>query len=152
MKALPADETNSFVGQKVHTLKQILAISNFRKRDVFKIHPEPPPLLSSYPPHEVYLTHGMFRQHPNDRRCTMKVSRAVDFHLQNHLANSKIIPSKHVSSSLPVSLPYSANAISQAFPRRRSWNFCIPREKSDHSEPEKWACRRNGLCSTKNNG
>jgi len=52
----------------------------------------------------------------------MKVSQAVDFHLPYHRANSKKkIPSKPVSSSSPVSLPDSANVISQAFLRRRYW-------------------------------
>ncbi len=30
-----------------------------------------------------------FANNLNDRRCTMKVSQAVDFHLQYHRANSK---------------------------------------------------------------
>jgi hypothetical protein len=48
---------------------------------------------------------------PNAMRCTMKVSQAVDFHLQYHRAYSKKMPSKHVGSSFPVSLPDPANVI-----------------------------------------
>jgi hypothetical protein len=32
---------------------------------------------------------GTYALNPNYRRSTMKVSRAVDFHLQHHRANSK---------------------------------------------------------------
>ncbi|RPH39568.1 MAG: hypothetical protein EHM86_07360 [Desulfobulbaceae bacterium] len=32
---------------------------------------------------------AFFANNPNNRRCTMKVSQPVDFHLQYHQANSK---------------------------------------------------------------
>jgi hypothetical protein len=41
----------------------------------------------------------------------MKVSQAVDFHLQYHRANSKTILSKHVSLSSPASQPSLGNVI-----------------------------------------
>jgi len=54
----------------------------------------------------------------------MKVSQAVDFHLQYHRANSKKKgSSRPVSLSLPVLLPDSANVIWPAFHRKRYWSF-----------------------------
>jgi len=35
------------------------------------------------------MNQGIYALNPNHRRCIMKVSQAVDFHLQYHRANSK---------------------------------------------------------------
>lgn len=35
------------------------------------------------------IDQGTYALNPNHRRCIMKVSRGVDFHLQYHRANSK---------------------------------------------------------------
>jgi len=37
----------------------------------------------------VYTSRAVFSRQSNYRRCTMKVTQAVDFHLQYHRANSK---------------------------------------------------------------
>ncbi len=54
------------------------------------IHVYTSPLLLSATPSRVYTCFIAFlANNPNDRRCTMTVSQAVDFHLQYHRANSK---------------------------------------------------------------
>ena len=54
----------------------------------------------------VSWTAGHFLHFPQPQEVyTMKVTQAVDFHLQYHRANSKKILQKPVSSSFPPSLP-----------------------------------------------
>ena len=53
------------------------------------LHEYTSPLLSAAPS-RVYTCFIAFpANNPNDRRCTMTVSQAIDFHLQYHRANSK---------------------------------------------------------------
>ncbi len=85
-----------------------------------------PPLLS-VTFSMVYTSYMAFSaNNPNDRRCTLTVSQAVDFHLQSTGPTRNKTPPRPVSSSSLVFQSSLASVILPAYPLKRCWLFCFP--------------------------